>query len=387
MSRAALPLPPSINSRIITNVNGLNVHILEAGFDSTVTRPLLLLLHGFPELAYSWRKVIEPLSLTGSGYHVVVPDQRGYGRTTGWDETDFNSFRMTNLVTDIVALVIALGYHTVECVIGHDFGSPIAAYCALIRPDMFHSVVMMSGPFPGPPSFPPPHQTAASLPHAVIAQQLLALDPPRKHYQHYYSPPSLQANRDIMQAPQGLHAFLRAYFHMKSADWAPNAPHRLDSWTAQELAKMPEYYIMRADKTMAETVAPHLPAVEAPWLTDVELSVFVGEYSQTTFQGALNHYQLATSPQPELYVFAGKRIEVPALYLAGEKDWGIYQAPGALEKMQDVVCEKMRPGDKGCCIVKGAGHWVQQEQPEEVIWLLSRFLAENRSIGNTGYEK
>src|SRR6185503_1613660 len=149
-----LPLPAGIRSRQVAGVNGLDMHVLEAGSDSP-DRPALLLLHGFPELAWSWRKVMLPLA--EAGYRVIAPDQRGYGRTTGWDgryDGDLASFRFVNLVRDAMGLVFALGYRSVASVIGHDFGSPVAAWCALIRPDVFRSVVMMSGPFAGTPPMP-----------------------------------------------------------------------------------------------------------------------------------------------------------------------------------------------------------------------------------------
>ena len=139
---------------MVNNINGLAIHMLEAGFE-TEGRPLILLLHGFPELAYSWRKIMGPLA--AAGYHVVAPDQRGYGRTTGWDgayDGDLASFRLANLVRDALGLVSALGYRSVAAVVGHDFGSPVAAYCALIRPDVFRSVALMSAPFGGPPQLP-----------------------------------------------------------------------------------------------------------------------------------------------------------------------------------------------------------------------------------------
>src|SRR5690348_8404313 len=116
-------LAQGIRSRFIDNVNGLRVHVLEAGFEGT-GRPCLLLLHGFPELAYSWRKVMLPLA--AAGYHVVAPDQRGYGRTTGWDvsyDADLSPFRVLNLVRDTLGLVSALARDHVASVIGHDFGS------------------------------------------------------------------------------------------------------------------------------------------------------------------------------------------------------------------------------------------------------------------------
>src|SRR5437016_8200381 len=139
-SHPEFPLPQGIRSRFVSNINGLTMHALEAGYEQT-GRPCILLLHGFPELAYSWRKVMLPLA--AAGFHVIAPDQRGYGRTTGWDgayDGDVGSFRILNVVKDAVALVFALGRRTVAAVVGHDFGSPVAAYCALARPDVFRSV-------------------------------------------------------------------------------------------------------------------------------------------------------------------------------------------------------------------------------------------------------
>src|SRR4051795_1469948 len=148
-----IPLRASIRSRYVDNINGLRMHALEAGFE-TKGRPCVLLLHGFPELAYSWRKVMPVLA--AAGYHVIAPDQRGYGRTTGWDpsyDSDLGAFRLTNLVRDALGLVSAFGYTSVDLV-GHDFGSPVAAWCTLLRPDVFRSVTLMSAPFSGPPPLP-----------------------------------------------------------------------------------------------------------------------------------------------------------------------------------------------------------------------------------------
>src|SRR5579859_2624952 len=214
-------LPKGVRSRFVEGVNGLRLHILEAGF-VTPGRPRLLLLHGFPELAYSWRKVIGPLAALG--YHVIAPDQRGYGRTTGWDgayDGDLASFRLLNLVRDAIGLVAALGRREVAAVIGHDFGSPVAAWCALLRPDVFRSVVLMSAPFSGPPSLPfdtdrKPQPPARPFLEALDAG-LAALPRPRRHYQAWYS--SREAADEMALCPQGLPAFLRAYYHVKGADW------------------------------------------------------------------------------------------------------------------------------------------------------------------------
>ena len=144
-------LPAGIRARVVPDINGLRMHVLEAGFEAE-GRPCVLLLHGFPELAYSWRKVMVPLA--SAGFHVVAPDQRGYGRTTGWDadyDGDLAPFRLLNLARDALGLVAALGHRAVAAVVGHDFGAPVAAWCALVRPDVFRSVALMSAPFAGPP--------------------------------------------------------------------------------------------------------------------------------------------------------------------------------------------------------------------------------------------
>lgn len=369
-------LPAGIRSRAVTNINGLTMHILEAGFEGE-RRPCVLLLHGFPELAYSWRKVMLPLA--AAGFHVIAPDQRGYGRTTGWDgsyDGDLGSFRVLNLVRDALGLVSALGHRSVAAVVGHDFGSPVAAWCALLRPDVFCSVVLMSAPFAGPPALPfDTSDGAAASPSAPsIHDALAALDPPRKHYHWYYS--TREADADMCNGPQGLHAFLRAYYHHKSADWKRNKPFALKSWTAGELAKLPTYYVMELDKGMAETVAPEMPSAAeiaaCKWLTDEELSVYSGEFGRTGFQGGLQWYRCRTvgTFNAELEVFSGRTIDVPSLFISGKSDWGVYQTPGALEKMQESACTQMR----GCHLVDGAGHWVQQEQPEAVSALLLEFL-------------
>jgi pimeloyl-ACP methyl ester carboxylesterase len=371
---------PEIRSRFVKDVNGLTMHLLEAGFEAQ-DRPCVLLLHGFPELAYSWRNVMLPLA--AAGYHVIAPDQRGYGQTTGWDgdyDGDVGSFRLLNLVRDALALVSALGYRSVAAVVGHDFGSPVAAWCALIRPDVFQSVVLMSAPFGGPPTLPfdtaklAPEAAAGSAPGSRIHRDLAALDPPRKHYQWYYS--SREADDDMRHCPQGIHAFLRAYFHVKSADWKRNQPFPLESWSAEELAKLPTYYVMEAGKGMAETVAPEMPSASeiaaCMWLPDDQLRVYSTAFAQTGFQGGLQWYRCMTSGwnTSELQLFSGRTIDVRSCFIAGRSDWGVYQKPGDFERMQDSACTRML----GCHLVSGAGHWVQQEQPVQVAELLVEFL-------------
>jgi pimeloyl-ACP methyl ester carboxylesterase len=370
-----IPLPSSIRSRFVDDINGLSMHVLEAGFESK-GRSCVLLLHGFPELAFSWRKVMP--ALAEAGYHVIAPDQRGYGRTTGWDpayDGDLHSFRLTNLVRDALGLVSAFGHRSVAAVVGHDFGSPVAAWCALIRPDVFRSVVLMSAPFAGPPRL---AFATADAPKPKrddpVHRELAALPRPRKHYHWYYS--TREANADMLQAPQGVHDFLRAYFHHKSADWKHNRPYRLQSWSAGELAKLPTYYVMDLSKNMPQTVEEEMPSAAQiaanRWLSDDELVFYSAEYKRTGFQGGLQWYRCGTSDRftAELETWSGRSIDVPSCFISGKQDWGTYQRPGAFEAMQTSACSRML----GCHLVEGAGHWVQQEQPDQVNRLLLQFL-------------
>ncbi|MFD1875578.1 alpha/beta fold hydrolase [Hymenobacter bucti] len=372
-------LPKGLRSRMVQGVNGLAVHLLEAGYE-TPGRPLALLLHGFPDLAYGWRHLM-PL-LADAGYHVVAPDQRGFGRTTGWVnsyDTPLAPFGLLNMTRDALGLVSALGYQRTAMLVGHDLGSPIAAYCALARPDVFPSVVLMSAPFPGPPALPfnTADSEASPVPPNTDSQQLAAvlaaLNPPRAYYQQYLS--TRAANEDMWHPPQGLHAFLRAFFHVKSADWPGNKPHPLQARTAPEFAQMPTYYVMDLGQTMAQTVAPFHPSaaevLASNWLTEPELGVYTAEYGRTGFQGALQAYRVYSDPDltAELRLFSGRTLDVPSLFIGGKSDWGPYSAPGALEMMRTKATTRM--GD--IKLIDGAGHWIQQEQPVRLSALLLAF--------------
>jgi pimeloyl-ACP methyl ester carboxylesterase len=341
----------------------------------------VLLLHSFPELAFSWRKVMGPLA--AAGFHVLAPDLRGYGRTTGWDDrydTDLRSFGLLNYVRDALGLVSAFGYHSVAAVVGHDFGSVVAPWCSIVRPDVFRSVVLMSAPFAGAPALPfnTAHATDSNKSETRSGESLddalTKLTPPRKQYRTYYS--TREANFDMMHAPQGLRAFLRAYYHMKSADWTPNKPFHLSAMTAGEFAKLPTYYVMELNKNMPDTVAPAMPSASeiaaCRWLPDSELSVYVGEYERTGFQGGLNGYRvrLTTAHNAELQLFSNRTVDVPSMFVGGKSDWGVYQTPGAFESMQKAACTQM----ESVHLIDGAGHWVQQEQSEALSQLLLQFL-------------
>jgi len=373
-----LTLPAGIRSRRVDNNCGLTMHILEAGFELP-RRPCVVLLHGFPELAYSWRHQLLPLS--DAGFHVIAPDLRGYGRSASAPvgfEDDLIPYSPLNRVADVLGLTHALGHATVAAVVGHDWGAPIAQWCALARPDIFQSVVSMSNPFYGSSRLPlgTADGVQAPVPAVDTAKDLAALPRPRKHYVDYYA--SREANADMWHAPQGVHDLLRAWYYFKSADWKGNHPFPLKSWSAAELAKLPAYYVMDLDKGVAETMALAMPSkaqiATCHWMTEQDLEVYTSEYTRTGFQGGLNSYRFLTTEASDELVLSGRKIDVPACYIGGANDWGVRQTPGAFEGMHE-ACTRLL----GVHLVAHAGHSLAEEQPEEVNRLLIGFFKEARA--------
>ncbi|KAG1747381.1 alpha beta-hydrolase [Suillus lakei] len=409
-------LPPQITSRYITlsDRDGLNVHILEALPDTnnhpSTPYPLILLLHGFPELAYSWRKILIPIANAHQGYHVVAPDLRGFGRTTltgsgsasqvQYEDT-LSSYHILNIVEDVCSLVETLGYSSVAMLVGHDFGSALAGHCVVAHPELFASVVFMSAPFGGIDN---PSQPLSSskggddkTKEHSIATALATFQPPRKHYTAYFSTPS--ANADMLgQGGKALYDFLGGYFYMKSGAWDGNDIHPLPSASspspsiselARDLATLPEYYVMPLHESMSEVIARHVrmdTRVTWPKVDEVAGGVYAAEFGRTGFQGGLNYYRSALSPPPleriaQLRAIAGRRVEVPAAFISGARDWGVYQTPGAERKMREVV--RSSAGgmqDEDFVLIEGAGHWVQQEAPEMVARELVRFLGKVKAL-------
>ena len=372
-------LPDGVRSRFVHNVNGLTMHVLEAGFE-TEGRPALLLLHGFPELAYSWRHVMAPLA--DAGYHVIAPDQRGYGRTTGWSadyDGSLRPFSRLNAVRDALALVAAFGYRTVNAVIGHDFGSPVAAWSAVARPDVFRKVALMSAPFGGTPTFPfdtaddgplsdsaggtghlrgdgpavpPAPALPALLPHARGEREHVAraAGGPRLHAR--LLPPQERRLGGEPAVPAGGVDGDRGRQDAHLLHHGPRHGHGRDGGPR--------------DADGGRDCRQPLAAGTA------KLRVYAEEYGRNGFQGGLQWYRSGGVITDEPLTFAGRTIDVPSLFIAGSSDWGAYQRPGSLERMQESACTDMR----GVHFVDGAGHWVQQEQPEQTTRLLLEFLRE-----------
>ncbi|GKT47678.1 epoxide hydrolase B [Colletotrichum spaethianum] len=400
MDPAQLPpwdLPEGVTSRYVdTSPIGLKFHIIESVPDIIAPDhrpPLVLLLHGFPNLSYDWRFVMPKLAK--AGYYAVAFDMRGFGRTHNADLSPIseNSIRPLTTVRDVVTLVHALGYECIHTLVGHDIGAFVASLCTIVRGDLVKALVMMSHPFKGSPQVPFGTAVSPPLASAILHQardgkreevkadpdiqaSLLKLDPPRKHYKYYNA--SLEA-ADEWTHPTGepMHRFLRGYFHLKSADYSLNNPRPLKAWTAGELAVMPHYYVMRADLSMRGNVELDMsgePATirdklgDTSWLTDADLQVYTDEFSRNTFTLALMWYKVLVNPalSADLLCFAGTKLGVPTKYVSGTSDWGTYQVPGSLDAMEKG--ESVRADCwKGAVHIPGAGHWVNMEKPEESV--------------------
>ena len=159
---------------------------------------------------------------------------------------------------------------------------------------------------------------------------------------------------------------------MKSGDFAGNAPVALGAASPEAFARLPGYYVMPREKGMAETVAADMPTpaqiAACQWLPPADLDIYAAEFGRTGFQGGLNWYRAAADPA--LRVFAGRSIDVPAMFIGGARDWGVRQTPGAFEAMSARACRRFQ----GSELVPHAGHWVQQEAPEAVTTAILAFL-------------
>jgi pimeloyl-ACP methyl ester carboxylesterase len=212
-------LPAGVKPRLVPNVNGLTVNMLEAG---TQGRPLVLLLHGFPNLAYSWRKVMP--AIADAGYYVVAPDCRGYGRTVGWDrswDADPTPFLTLNMVRDQIALVYALGYRKAELIVGHDQGQLMATYAAIVRPDMFLRLTTVSGQGAAPPSF-PFAGTERNLRTPLRNSTRSSRSSIRRAATIRSTGRAKQADEDMKHMPQSMSDFFRAFYYMKGGEFPGN---------------------------------------------------------------------------------------------------------------------------------------------------------------------
>lgn len=308
--------------------DGLNQQILEAG-----SGPLVLLIHGFPELGISWRSQVP--TLADAGFHAVAPDMRGYGGTD--KPADAADYSILHLVGDMVDLVRALG--ETECiVVGHDWGAPVAWHCALTRPDVFRAVFALSAPFqPRRPKGPP---TAAM---AAISRRLGLGD--------------LYINR--FQADDA-----HVPFEVDVATALRKAFHAYDGATPdgrQSTGFIPE------GQDFLSTVPDD--ATLPPWMSPDHFAEYVAAFAAGGFKGPIDWYRNLDRNWALTAHLQDARIRVPAAFVVGERDPVRHYAGQHEAGLKDWA-----PDLRTQVVVPGAGHWIQQERAEEVNRLLLDFL-------------
>ncbi|MFJ5064238.1 alpha/beta fold hydrolase [Streptomyces nigra] len=310
------------------------IHLVEQG-----TGPLVLLVHGFPESWYSWRRQLP--ALAAAGYRAVALDVRGYGRSTKPAATD--AYRMLDLVADNVAVVHALGEES-AVVVGHDWGATIAANSGLVRPDVFRAVGMLSVPYV-PRGGPRPGEVFAGM------------GGDEEFYVSYFQEPG-RAEAEIEPDVRG---WLAGFYAALSADTmaGPDAP---------------DPHFVGAGGTLRD----RFPEGPLPgWLGEADLDVYAGEFERTGFTGALSRYRNMDRDWADLAAYDGAPLKQPSLFVGGTEDASTMWLADAIEAFPATL-----PGLVSSRLLDGCGHWVQQERPEETNRLLVDWLARVTPAGS-----
>jgi pimeloyl-ACP methyl ester carboxylesterase len=307
--------------------NGIRMHLAEAG-----SGPLVFLLHGFPESWYSWRHQLTALS--DAGFHVVAPDQRGYGQTDRPEAVE--AYTMFHLVGDVVGLLDALGEQQ-AVVVGHDWGAPVAWHAALLRADRVRGVAGLSVPYR-------PRGNRAPL---TVLRELRG----EGFYQIYFQKPGV-AEADLQRE---VRATIRRSLYSASGQ-SPIVP---------DMMIRPGERFLNAGQNDVEVPLPD-------WVNEADVDFYTAEFERTGFRGGLNWYRNIDRNWELTAPWAGAHITPPALFVVGDRDL-VYHFPGGGPTMVDNLRRAVPNLSQGV-VLEGCGHWTQQERPADVNRLLIDFL-------------
>ncbi|WGR92127.1 alpha/beta hydrolase [Bradyrhizobium sp. ISRA443] len=303
------------------SANGIDMFVREAG-----RGPLVVLCHGWPELSYSWRHQLE--ALAASGFRAVAPDMRGFGRTSA--PADISAYTIFDTVGDMVALVAALGEKQ-AMIVGHDWGAPVAWHAALFRPDIFTKVAGLS--------VPPPFR-GRGRPLETLRQSGIT-----NFYWQYFQPPGVaeaEFERDIAST-------MRLILGRGVSD--------------------PSSMFVDEAKGFLGNLPSGTPLPN--WLTEADIAEFAAGYAVSGFRGGLNWYRNLDRNWELTAPWQDAQIRQPSLFIAGSNDSVITGLIGA-KRVADM--ERVLPNLKLKLFIEGAGHWIQQERPDEVNQALIAFL-------------
>jgi pimeloyl-ACP methyl ester carboxylesterase len=318
-----------VRQRII-ETNGIRLNIAEQG-----KGPLVLLCHGFPECWYSWRHQLE--ALAAAGFHAVAPDMRGYGKSDR--PLAIDQYTIFHLVGDMVGLLDTLESST-AVIVGHDWGATVAWHAALLRPDRFRAVIGLSVPFRPRGKVPP----TSIMPQTADAQ----------FYQLYFQEPGV-AEAELDRDPR---VTIRNLLYGGSGD-------------VQREGVSAEANVALVSRQGGFLQGMSAPATLPEWLSEGDIDFYAGEFQRTGFRGGLNWYRNVDRNWELLAPFAGAKVTVPALYVAGDRDL-VVAFPGMdqlLANLKNIV-----PALRDTVMLAGCGHWTQQERAVEVNAAIINFL-------------
>jgi pimeloyl-ACP methyl ester carboxylesterase len=313
--------------------NGIRIHLVEQG-----EGPVVLLVHGFPESWWSWRNQLP--ALAEAGHRAVAIDVRGYGRSQAPAAVD--DYRMLVHVADNVGVLAALGVEEAT-VVGHDWGSPIAWHSALLRPDLFTRLVMLSVPYSAPGGRRP-----------TEAFKALAGDDEEFYIGYFQEPGRAEAEME-----PDVRGWIRGFYLAASGD-APSTP---DGGTIATVRR-------------GGLLRDRFPAGDHPlpaWITEDDLDFYAAEFEHSGMTGPLNRYRNVDRDWADTAAFSRRPITVPSLFIGGDRDGPTIWGGGAISRFAETL-----PALHGSHILEGCGHWTQQERAGDVNRLLLEFLAATR---------
>ena len=315
----------------IISANEVRIHLVEQG-----EGPLVLLVHGFPESWYSWRHLLPVLA--DAGFRAAAMDVRGYGRSS--KPAAIEAYRMMAHVADNLGVVTALDEET-AVVVGHDWGAAIAATSALLRPDVFRAVGLLSVAYTPP---------GGTRPTGVCRQ----MGGDEEFYINYLQQPG----RAEAEIETDVRSWLFGIYLAASGDARP-APDGGSIFTVPPGGRMRDRFV--------------IPDTLPTWLGQADLDAYVDQFEQTGFTGGLNRYRNIDRDWEDMTIWDGRPIEVPAVFIGGEHDAATVWGASAITRFDQTL-----PALWGSHILAGCGHWTQQERPADVAELLLGFL---RSLG------
>ncbi|XP_076907110.1 epoxide hydrolase 1-like isoform X2 [Bidens hawaiensis] len=310
------------------SVNGINIHIAEKG-----QGPLVLFLHGFPELWYSWRHQI--VYLADHGYRAVAPDLRGYGDTTGAPVDDHTKFTIYHVVGDLIGLLDAITSEGEKVfVVGHDWGANIAYNFCVFRPERVKALVTLSVPFIG------------RNPKGDMVQMLRAVYGEDYYMVKFQEPGDFEAELTRM----GTKTFVKKFLTFRE----------------------PEPYYFTKGKGFKHS--PNDAIVSLPsWLSEEDVAYFASKLEKAGISGGLNHYRVIGLNWELTASWRGAKVTVPVKFIIGDEDL-VYHMPGIKDYIHNGEFQKDVPLLEEIVVMEGAAHFINQEKPDEINKHLIEFL-------------